>query len=335
MKAQLRPTAARALCSIGMLMTMLMISCVLRAENCCRICLPEVHFQANSVITVPGYSDLGCVLRRTPADSVIAHIAMIMQDNPSVTMLLVGHADREETDADALSLQRARHIACELVSTYGIEPGRLSAEGKGTEQPLLDEPELRRMTKHARARARELNRRVDFRVTGMGWPEVGHDELAAVRFLSDPAPSLHAVTSFCDEPIHVVADSAPEEVEPIAQDTTPASIGTEPMMDETPDAQAATTTNYSRTTLLEKLAPMILTNPILGDEVIVLFSTAMSTVSAEIRTLDGRLIIARKTIAPQQGNRLPIALPASLSTGTYIVRLSDGTGDWSLRFVKP
>mgnify|MGYP001308364490 CR=1 FL=1 len=321
------PSRARNL-NVLVLLVALIMSTITHAEASCRIAIPEVHFQANSIEPVRGMLDLGCVLRPVHADSALSDIAMLLRDNPSITLGLVGHADAEEKDVRVLSLARARWMACMLTSNHGIEPGRLSIEGKGAEQPRFSRRELRHMTSVERVQAREHNRRVEIRVTGFAWAPAQVDEISAVRFLSDPAPATRPSENFCDrQQVEFTCGTRDgtvcEEETPSVEDPLPAS-GERAGIPGTTHAEKMTATE-----------PSLLTNPIDGDRItIVGLPDGPSGGRVEILTLDGRSLCARSFAHVLAGERVAIDLPSFPAASVYILRINIGARSWSLRFVK-
>ena len=71
---------------------------------------------------------------------IVRQISQVLQQDESLTLLIVGHtdADGDEAANEALSLKRAEAVKETLVSVYGIDPGRLEAEGKGESEPVAD-----------------------------------------------------------------------------------------------------------------------------------------------------------------------------------------------------
>lgn len=69
-------------------------------------------------------------------------------------MLIVGHTDVSGGLAAniILSRERARAVADRLITTYGVDPGRITAEGAGPLAPL---------TSNLTPEGREKNRRVE------------------------------------------------------------------------------------------------------------------------------------------------------------------------------
>lgn len=86
---------------------------------------------------------------------VIKEIAAVLKENGSVKIMIIGHTSSDGDDAANLELSKQRAAAVKelLVKEYGIEEGRLKAEGKGETQPVGDNK-----TKEGKMQ----NRRVEF-----------------------------------------------------------------------------------------------------------------------------------------------------------------------------
>jgi outer membrane protein OmpA-like peptidoglycan-associated protein len=84
----------------------------------------------------------------------LSALAAFLEENPSATVVLVGHTDAVGAlDANtALSRARAQSVRTRLIGTYGIDPGRLLAEGAGYLAPVASN-----LTPEGRA----ANRRVE------------------------------------------------------------------------------------------------------------------------------------------------------------------------------
>ncbi len=316
-----------ARCAPLLLIPLLLASHRLQAESCCRLSVPEVRFQANSTVPVEGHLDLRCVSRRMNADSVLSDIALLLHENPTVTMCLVGHADNDERDVETLSLQRARRMACELVSVFGIERGRLTAEGQGTRQPRIEERWLRRMSRNERVHGRQANRRVEFQVMSFDWIQPHPGEIAAVRFLSDPAPPSTSAHAFCDAPLACVdLLEAPDTMTVVETQHTTLIVVEEIAVVSADDS----------TVQFAALAPMIAPNPIVNGELTVVWlPLATQALSFQVMSMVGRTIIELGSVDVAQGERLRIAVPPALPSDAYILRINARTRHWSLRFVKP
>ncbi|MCK4593764.1 OmpA family protein, partial [bacterium] len=107
--------------------------------------LEGVNFEPNLAVMKPGSS------RR------LEEAARIMIDNPFIKVQIVGHTtDRgERTFLMQLSRDRAQAVIDVLVSEYGIARNRLTAVGKGPDDPSAS---------NATASGREQNRRIVFKV---------------------------------------------------------------------------------------------------------------------------------------------------------------------------
>jgi len=94
----------------------------------------------------------------TETSDPTAELAEFLQNNPDLTVALVGHTDARGAQSTNLALSRARAQAVldRLVSTYGISRNRLAADGVGFLAPRASN-----LTKEGR----EKNRRVEVVVT--------------------------------------------------------------------------------------------------------------------------------------------------------------------------
>ncbi len=299
------------------------------AANTTIIRFPEVLFPHNSNEPLPDSSYYFVDDERiNTMDKVIADMALIMRDNPTVVIQLTGHADGLEAEQASLSLERAQRVACILTSDHRINSERLVVKGMSAERPWITEVEIARMaTKEEQERAHQLNRRVDFRIVRFDWSPPVYDEVAAVRFLSDPIPSKRNGPNFCDEP---VSNDQPIELPDTA--VLAEESGTTLIAVEDP----AVPSTESPSVQLEALAPMVVPNPIMNDELSLVWSPQKArAISFRMMTLEGRLIMEQHTTGLEQGVRFTLPVPRSLASGTYILRIKTGTHDWSLRFVKP
>lgn len=84
----------------------------------------------------------------------INRIALLMKENPQIAFDVVGHTDSQgsKRENDELSLRRAEAIVTAL-EKQGISSSRLTAVGKGSQEPIADN-----RTEEGRAK----NRRVEF-----------------------------------------------------------------------------------------------------------------------------------------------------------------------------
>lgn len=315
--------------SLPFLLMMSLLRCPFaHAERSCRMAIPEIRFQVNSIEPVRGIHDLGCVVRSLHADSALSTVAEVLRENPAITLGLVGHADMEEEDGQGLSVARARWAACMLVSLHGIEPGRLAVEGMGDDRPRITTHELRKMTRAERVQARQHNRRVEFLITGFAWVPAQVDEISAVRFLSDPAPARRPSENSCEQQQAAFTcgtrdGTGSEEETSDLEDALP-TIGER---EETPD--------ISEASKLAEPEPSLLTNPIDGDRIIIVgLPDGPRGGQAEVLTLDGRSLYARSFARILAGERETIDLPSLPADSAYIVRVTIGARSWSLRFVK-
>jgi len=104
--------------------------------------LAELAFESGATALGPGPFD------------VLAELAAFLGENPDLRLALVGHTDTVGglDDNIAISRSRARSVRQRLIDAYGIDPGRLDAEGMGYLAPRAS---------NLSAAGRERNRRVE------------------------------------------------------------------------------------------------------------------------------------------------------------------------------
>jgi outer membrane protein OmpA-like peptidoglycan-associated protein len=105
----------------------------------------EIHFEAGSA-------------RLTNiAKAILDEVALRMKQEPSATALVIGYTDdRENTGPNRdLDRRRAEAVRDYLVSRHGIDPTRITVEGRGTSDPVGD---------NTTAEGRLRNRRVVIRL---------------------------------------------------------------------------------------------------------------------------------------------------------------------------
>jgi len=92
------------------------------------------------------------------AKAILDDVALRMKQEPSSTALVIGHTDnRENTGPNAdLDRRRAEAVRDYLVSRHGIDPSRITVEGRGSREPIAD---------NSTAEGRLRNRRVEIRLT--------------------------------------------------------------------------------------------------------------------------------------------------------------------------
>ena len=105
----------------------------------------EIHFEAGSA-------------RLTNiAKAILDEVALRMKQEPSATALVIGYTDDREITGPNQDLDRRRAEAVRdyLVSRHGIDPSRITVEGRGTSDPVGD---------NTTAEGRLRNRRVVIRL---------------------------------------------------------------------------------------------------------------------------------------------------------------------------
>ncbi len=91
------------------------------------------------------------------AKAILDEVALRMKQEPSATALVIGYTDdRENTGANRdLDRRRAEAVRDYLVTRHGIDPSRITVEGRGTSDPVGD---------NTTAEGRLRNRRVVIRL---------------------------------------------------------------------------------------------------------------------------------------------------------------------------
>ncbi len=138
-------------------------------EDGCPDTVPADLDQLRGTIAGLIYAEAETQVRRS-AHPAIANIAKIMKAHPSIRIVVIGHTDDREAkqfadpvngekpDIAALSvdLSRARGMMVrQAIADEGIEPSRIDVEGKGSEEPLVD---------NTTRRNRLANRRVEIKL---------------------------------------------------------------------------------------------------------------------------------------------------------------------------
>ncbi|HEX7713918.1 MAG TPA: OmpA family protein, partial [Bacillota bacterium] len=99
--------------------------------------------------------DPGMAQIKEESYSVLKQIAGVLQDNPDVKLMIVGHTDNTGTveNNQKLSLTRADNVKEYLISRFKVPADRLQTSGKGDSEPITD---------NKTADGKALNRRVEF-----------------------------------------------------------------------------------------------------------------------------------------------------------------------------
>ncbi|MCX6275460.1 MAG: OmpA family protein [Bacteroidetes bacterium] len=103
--------------------------------------IPSVFFDVNSANVTPKYYEM------------LADIALVLKNNPSIKFEVVGNCDTRATEGynKTLGEKRAEAVKNHLVKRYAIDESRLSVVTRGKDSPITSD--------HV------MNRRVDFKVT--------------------------------------------------------------------------------------------------------------------------------------------------------------------------
>ncbi|WP_241558515.1 OmpA family protein [Paracnuella aquatica] len=86
---------------------------------------------------------------------VIREVAMVLKENPTLNIKIIGHTSNDGDDAANMELSKQRAAAVKelMMKEFGIEASRLASEGKGETAPVADNK-----TKEGKMQ----NRRVEF-----------------------------------------------------------------------------------------------------------------------------------------------------------------------------
>lgn len=103
--------------------------------------IPSVFFDLNSSVITPKYHEM------------LADIALVMRNNPSIKFEVIGNCDTRAAESynNELGQNRAQAVRDHLMKRYSIDESRLVVVSKGKTDPITQD--------HA------MNRRVDFKVT--------------------------------------------------------------------------------------------------------------------------------------------------------------------------
>lgn len=97
--------------------------------------LAEGEISTNGILFESGSATL-----QPQSMGIIRQISQVLNEDQSISLNIIGHTDADGEEEDNLILSEARASAVKnaLVSVYGIEDSRLTAEGRGELEPLTD-----------------------------------------------------------------------------------------------------------------------------------------------------------------------------------------------------
>lgn len=164
------------------------------------------------------------------AKTLLDPVADALIARPDIKVEIDGHTDGKGSVPynQKLSERRAASVV-QYLSSRGIDAGRMTAKGFGKSMPVAD---------NATDEGRELNRRVELKITDTGTPAAAAEAPAAAP--ADAAPAAEAAPP-------ADAGAAPADAAPPADATPPADAGAAPPADAaapmdsgTPPADAGT-----------------------------------------------------------------------------------------------
>jgi outer membrane protein OmpA-like peptidoglycan-associated protein len=94
---------------------------------------------AGTAVAVRGILfDTGQAVIRPESAPVLAEIGTLLRNEPALALMIEGHTDNVGNAAANLQLseQRARAVKAHLVSTFAIDPSRLTTAGRGDTRPV-------------------------------------------------------------------------------------------------------------------------------------------------------------------------------------------------------
>jgi outer membrane protein OmpA-like peptidoglycan-associated protein len=101
------------------------------------------------------YFDVNKDVVKPESYGTLKEIAGVLNENPDVKVMIIGHTDSDGSDAGNLDLSKRRSTAVknELVKSFGIDAARIETDGSGESKPVApnDTPSNK-----------ALNRRVEF-----------------------------------------------------------------------------------------------------------------------------------------------------------------------------
>lgn len=110
----------------------------------------EGRFVTNEILF-----DVNSDVIRKESQAAIQDIGMVLRDEPSISVKIIGHTDSDGDAAANLALSQKRAVAVKnrLIKDHAIAPSRLTTDGKGESQPVSD---------NDTASGKAQNRRVEF-----------------------------------------------------------------------------------------------------------------------------------------------------------------------------
>lgn len=117
-----------------------------------KVKIENLFFATNKTVILP------------QSEQAMSDLASFMAENPGVTIHIVGHTDAVGTDEanQILSEGRANAVRADLIGR-GIAGERITTEGKGEKEPVAD---------NDTEEGRQLNRRVEFTITGTNGEDI-------------------------------------------------------------------------------------------------------------------------------------------------------------------
>lgn len=95
--------------------------------------LTEGRLSTNAILFQSGSANL-----KSESNTVIDEISLVLQQNPEVSIQIIGHTDADGSESSNLELSKQRALSVKKVMTSrsGIDPSRISTDGKGESTPV-------------------------------------------------------------------------------------------------------------------------------------------------------------------------------------------------------
>ncbi len=130
-----------------------------------------IYFQTNSILSCNDSLNQIDSTRCKPFDYVCNEMISILQNNPSITIELVGHASTVEKNHELLSLYRAQIIK-EILVAKNIKPKRITVIGWGNHKLLIKDGYIKKAKSEEEKKSLHMkNQRAFFRITSWDFKE--------------------------------------------------------------------------------------------------------------------------------------------------------------------
>lgn len=128
----------------------------------CGLEIPYIYFKYNSIEPYKFYANDS--LNNPSSNEVVDIYYSVLIEDPTITILIEGHCDSREKNADTLSLTRANYMRKALIDK-GIDKERVITKGWGSKKPIVKNEVINNATtKQEKENLYLKNRRISYRV---------------------------------------------------------------------------------------------------------------------------------------------------------------------------